>query len=76
MRINSLYIEGGAGLIKSVCNAKAVDFAFEYKAPHSLGENALSAFENNTRPFEIQGDKIELGKDTLTFGKVKWIQTL
>ena len=74
MRINSLYIEGGAGLIKSVCDAKAVDFAFEYKAPHSLGENALSAFENNTRPFEIQGDKIELGKDTLTFGKVKWIQ--
>ena len=74
MRINSLYIEGGAGLIKSVCDAKAVDFAFEYKAPHSLGENALSAFENNIRPFEIEGKKIDLGKDTLTFGKVKWIQ--
>ena len=75
MRINSLYIEGGAGLIKSVCDAKSADFAFEYKAPHTLGENALSAFKNNIRPFDIQGQTLALGADTLTFGKVKWIQT-
>lgn len=74
MRINSLYIEGGAGLIKSVCDAKSADFAFEYKAPHCLGENALSAFANNKCPFEIQGKTLKLGIDTLTFGKVKWIQ--
>ncbi len=74
-RINSLYIEGGARLIESVCSAQAADFAFEYRADFSLGDTALSAFKNGIRPFEIEGKKISLGKDSLTYGNIKWIQT-
>ncbi len=74
-RVNSLYIEGGAQLIKSVCSAKAADFAFEYQANFELGNDALSAFENDIRPFEIDGKKIKLGNDTLISGKIKWTQT-
>ena len=71
-RITSLYIEGGASLIKSVCDARAADFAFEYRSPKIVGEGGLHAFENGVRPFEIDGEKIALGEDTLTYGKIKW----
>ncbi len=74
-RINSLYIEGGAELIKSVCEAQAADFAFEYRANFELGNDALSAFENDSRPFDIIGNKTKLGNDTLISGNIKWIQT-
>lgn len=74
-RITSLYIEGGAGLIKSVCDARAADFAFEYRAPRTIGDGGLSAFENGERPFDIDGRTLALDGDTLTFGKIVWKRT-
>ena len=74
-RITSLYIEGGAGLIKSVCDAHAADFAFEYRAQKTIGDGGLPAFENCKRPFDIDGKTLELDSDTLTFGKIVWKQT-
>ena len=71
-RVNSLYIEGGAGLIKSVCGSRAADFAFEYRSPEVFGAGALPAFEGGKRPFEIGGETVRLGADTLTCGNIKW----
>lgn len=74
-RITSLYIEGGAGLIKSVCDARAADFAFEYRATKTIGDGGLPAFENGERPFDIDGKTLALDGDTLTFGEIKWKRT-
>ncbi len=71
-RITSLYIEGGAGLMKSVCDARAADFAFEYRSPSAAGPRGLDAFESGKRPFEIDGRTVKLGADSLEFGTVKW----
>ncbi len=41
-KICSLYVEGGAGVYKSVCEAKAVDYVFEYVANKTFNGGLLA----------------------------------
>ena len=73
-RVTSVYIEGGARVIASVCEGKAADFAFEYRSKDLvLGAGALGAFDfvaGGEKPFEIMGQTADFGADFLKFGRV------
>jgi len=76
-RITSLYVEGGAEIIASICQAKAADYAYEYKASNLiLPENALGAFDftmQKKRPFNINGKIEKLGSDILCRGDIVYL---
>lgn len=73
-KICSLYVEGGASLFASVCEAKAVDYVFEYVADKTFG-CGLNAFEK--KYFTIKEvETLRFGSDTFKRGYPEWTQKL
>ena len=71
-KICSVYIEGGAGVYKSLCEAKAVDYVFEYVADKIFG-CGLSAFEKEY--FTINAvQSTYICQDKFTRGYPIWTQ--
>lgn len=70
-RIASLYLEGGAEILRSCASAKAAEFAFEYRNNSLvLDERALPLWLGQ-RPFDFENPrKFSFGNDAMTFGKI------
>lgn len=73
-RVCSLFVEGGAGVFKSVCENRAADYVFEYVADKRW-PGGLPAF--GRKYFEINAvEKKLFGSDTFTRGYPQWIHQL
>ncbi len=73
-KIYSVYLEGGASVFKTACEAQAADYIFEYIADKSF-KSGLSAFDKNY--FSINAvETLDFDGDKFTRGYPVWTQKL